>query len=442
MTQGEKGDGMEYAVIAEIMSKDGKKVSRYRAININTYEVKDITRGELEELDSDENAHIRNIEIEHFEPGNFFRLEYKHRRGIPRFMQRADGEMELINSDKTPLFVLQEASVCFACAALVICDCYGKVTVIDKSELNALRKSNSYVVWNSKSNSTEIMILGRPEDKVWWNTNNREAKEYLDRCKLLGLQAVAFTSCMTSKEMIAVGRIGGGEWEGELVIPDFITKIACDSFRRQSSLSKLVMGRNVRVIDDHAFWMSIKIELYLNEGLEEIGYAAFEGSVITNRLVIPSTVRRIEFTAFRVCGMPEIEIKRGALADEDSKHAFDWLRYIVKGRDRDCRKLILAEDVAVRIIKYFCMNLKDIQYHIETPLDTGDEYFKLEDQSMEEIFDRQNVNGRNLLTWAREVYEKHKNQSALQVSYGEAEEFIYYLLRHGRYGVGAVEIIH
>ena len=100
------------------------------------------------------------------------------------------------------------------------------------------------------------------------------------------------------------------------VIPDGVEVVARDAFsiilpKGNETLSLDIPG-SVKVINENAFsncdWLSA---VKLNEGLEEIGHWAFNGTSIES-IVIPATVKKIEPSAF--CNtklLKTIKVKRG-----------------------------------------------------------------------------------------------------------------------------------
>ena len=100
------------------------------------------------------------------------------------------------------------------------------------------------------------------------------------------------------------------------VIPDGVEVIARDAFSiilpKGNETFSLDIPGSVKVINENAFsncdWLSA---LTLNEGLEEIGHWAFNGTSIES-IVIPATVKKIEPSAF--CNtklLKSIKVKRG-----------------------------------------------------------------------------------------------------------------------------------
>ncbi len=87
----------------------------------------------------------------------------------------------------------------------------------------------------------------------------------------------------------------------ERVFPNGVTSVTFQdpfetlgtcTFRENTELKKVVFPSSLRVISSHAIWWSGLEEIYLPEGVEEIGAAAFEGNNLTS-LKIPNSVKNI-----------------------------------------------------------------------------------------------------------------------------------------------------
>ena len=90
---------------------------------------------------------------------------------------------------------------------------------------------------------------------------------------------------------------------GNLVIGDNVTDIGHYAFYNCDGFSgKLVLGDNVKIIEDYAFGGDFTGELSIPDTVTHIGRGAFEGfSEFTGSLIIPDSVVEIGWEAFRNC---------------------------------------------------------------------------------------------------------------------------------------------
>ena len=129
--------------------------------------------------------------------------------------------------------------------------------------------------------------------------------EYIDGCKVVGLSLGLFE----------------GKKFNNVTLPSTLTNID-EAFMAVEIRGKLSL--NSPVISANAFWMSIiASELVFPECLVRIGYASFTGSTFTGKLVIPKNVRIIDEGAFmKCCGLTSIEFAPGSKLESIGQYAF------------------------------------------------------------------------------------------------------------------------
>jgi len=129
--------------------------------------------------------------------------------------------------------------------------------------------------------------------------------EYIDDCRVVGVTKGLFE----------------GRKFNNVTLPISLTNME-DAFMTTEIQGKLIL--NSPVISANAFWMSIiASELVLPECLVSIGFAAFFGSTFTGKLVIPKNVRIIEEGAFmKCCGLTSIEFAVGSKLQSIAQYAF------------------------------------------------------------------------------------------------------------------------
>ena len=87
-------------------------------------------------------------------------------------------------------------------------------------------------------------------------------------------------------------------------LPEGLTTIGPDAFSGCTALKEISIPKTVVTIDTEAFYLCVPERITFAEGsrLETIGYCAFGGAKITE-LTLPSSVRRLESSAFSGCGL-------------------------------------------------------------------------------------------------------------------------------------------
>lgn len=96
----------------------------------------------------------------------------------------------------------------------------------------------------------------------------------------------------------------GCDMLGSIELPEGLTTIGPDAFSGCTALKEISIPKTVVAIDTEAFYLCVPERITFAEGsrLETIGYCAFAGAKITE-LTLPSTVRRLEGSAFAGCDL-------------------------------------------------------------------------------------------------------------------------------------------
>ena len=106
-----------------------------------------------------------------------------------------------------------------------------------------------------------------------------------------------------------------------ITFPDSLTKIDHDSFRWCYSLERIEIPEAVTIIEGMAFYQcydevtgkGLK-EVILPDNLKRIGYRAFEGDVLLEKMVIPGAVSIIDEYAFLDCPNLTLYVRAGTTA--------------------------------------------------------------------------------------------------------------------------------
>lgn len=126
---------------------------------------------------------------------------------------------------------------------------------------------------------------------------------------------VAFGEAWTE---IPMGFLGGKKKLQKVTLPETIGKIGTQAFHYCDVLSEINFPGSLKEIGIEAFKSCPMLsDIQLNEGLEIICFSAFERCAGPERLVIPSTVTKVDYSAFAEnSNIKEIEILPSAFSPE------------------------------------------------------------------------------------------------------------------------------
>ena len=129
--------------------------------------------------------------------------------------------------------------------------------------------------------------------------------EYIDDCRVVAIKCGLFENKKFN----------------DIILPASLIQME-NVFMTTEITGKLIL--NAPIISPSAFWMStISSELILPECLTHIGEFAFFGSSLIGKLVIPKNVLLIDEGAFaKCCGITSIEFAIGSKIRKISKYAF------------------------------------------------------------------------------------------------------------------------
>lgn len=90
--------------------------------------------------------------------------------------------------------------------------------------------------------------------------------------------------------------------KGELTIPNEIESISAGALHSLKYITKIVCGKNLKVIGNNAFSKSNMLEeVFFNEGLQYINYGAFMNDSKLKYVIFPTTLKYIGMYAFFGC---------------------------------------------------------------------------------------------------------------------------------------------
>lgn len=309
---------------------------------------------------------------------------------------------------------------------LKICNGRGEVGIVSKYGLNEYYAQNRLDIVNT---GDEILP---PRSNLFRYVHNEAAGEYRKRCRAIGLPEMLFVDSVEyAGEPILVGYVDNAMATRDLVVPDFVVQIGEDTFRAMPWIERIKIGAGVKIIGHNAFTNCGDVEVYLNEGLERISFLGFSDCAITNTLVIPSTVKTIMYSAFEFGYVDSIQVKSVDMLED--RKSLEWIRCLGKdGLGRACRFMEIREELAVKILRFYCLHIHKIPYSSYSggkPIKRGIE---------EEV-----ENGADIVKMLLRIGHRHKDPNCkyLKVPYSEAEKAIWYLVNHGKYGVEKIKIV-
>lgn len=415
-------------VIAKII--EGNQHVGYRLIDMNSREVMDYERQEIARMCMGKAYEIVNLEYD--EERNKLSLANMPVREwdikFPEIKRTGGRYAEPDEHSLKAMFILGKGE------KYLTCNCLGETYVFEKLEPVIM---SGVVFWNVKVETTPLGAIDIWDEDEQLYLHNKEAKEYIRRNKLLGLPVLNMVDLVEGGVVVT----GCGEVQpgGTITIPDCVREIKAFAFTQLNSATTVILGKNVRVIGERAFWAIPGLRIQLNDKLEKLCKGAFHECRIVGKLEIPASVKEIE-QAFSSACIEEIEVHGDGLLETPS--GMHWLMHIPNVSARNifepmslsCKRLTITEKLAVKIIRYFCNNLKNIVYYDSNTLYSfleGD-MIKYDDGScMGSIAELENIG----------ELHRDKRVTRLKIDKSRAEKDIQYMLSGYRYGIEEVKII-
>ena len=152
---------------------------------------------------------------------------------------------------------------------------------------------------------------------------------------------------------VIVGYVKDYEFGSELVVPEGVEEIRASAFEdfKNNSLS-LILPSSLREIDWNAFYAAVLKDITIKEGIEEIGHRAFYNSVVKT-INLPDTVKSIGSEAFASSQIANINIKN---VENIGECAFEY---------SDLEEITVPNSVKSMGISVFhnCNKLKTVNYY-------------------------------------------------------------------------------
>lgn len=224
-------------------------------------------------------------------------------------------------------------SILLAVLLLALCGCGGKDGAEETSDVASDDVTSEYVspvtdfeyevnddgitvtkyIGESEEIAIPATIDGKPVTKIGKNFSMLKpitSVQMPDTVHTIG--DYAFDLCYSlervqlSAGLLTIGEFAfrGCDMLGSIELPEGLTAIGPDAFGGCTGLKEIVIPKNVVTIDTEAFYLCTpeRITFAEDSRLETIGYCAFAGAKITE-LTLPSSVRRLEASAFSGCNL-------------------------------------------------------------------------------------------------------------------------------------------
>lgn len=106
---------------------------------------------------------------------------------------------------------------------------------------------------------------------------------------------------------------GQADENGVYTVPDEVTIIGEGAFSNDTTIKKVIIGKNVKQIAEGAFYGNSNIEeIIIADGVEIIGGGAFVGCTSLKEIIIPNSVRELGPYAFYYCtSLENVKISSG-----------------------------------------------------------------------------------------------------------------------------------
>ena len=168
--------------------------------------------------------------------------------------------------------------------------------------------------------------------KCWYESRDYEFKLYYNHAEITKYKG-------TDKNVVIPDRIFGkkvtviksafkrNDGIESVELPKYLEMVGGFAFNECKNLETVYFGENTKKVRAFAFEDCIKLKnVYLNEGLEEMEYDAFGGTEQLEKIVIPSSVKKINRLVFKDSGLKEVIFEgENARIEERTFENTPWL---------------------------------------------------------------------------------------------------------------------
>lgn len=348
---------MAKIVIAKLMDKS--ELVGYRTIDNQNNVVQDYRTDELKAVMKADVAQVGNAELNALGKVEIKEATVGADAEFPELRKDRNGEYTVMNKGcKNYIFALAFSTATVKklefSGVVKACNCKGEVGLMANITVEELVDKKKITLYGSKEDGSFSDWVHDSFGKGQWSSiAHEDARSYMRRSQALKspfLQCV--NSCENPEVVMAVG-VSEPPAQGLLIIPEWVGYIGPYALASVKGLSKIVFGENIVKLYEGALEWLVGLQIKLNDGLEEIGEYVFRGSTFSEKLEIPSSVKKISKTAFKWCTIRDISIQPGALEESDA--GMGWL---TDNSGDDTTQphnvtLTIKEELAARLLRYY-----------------------------------------------------------------------------------------
>lgn len=427
---------MGVTITAEIY-KDGELYG-YRMIDNYDCRVRDISKEAVMQGMIERRLPVSNATVN--KGRDSILLSYNHvETDFPKLLMDADGNMteapitidgkeayRYKAHEMQRYFVLTKYKIPNGTTIFKVCNPRGEVKLLSEEDRKKIFLRQLLIIVNKVKGATNVRWEGRVRGDC---IACEEARKNWEYNKMLGITPMIYSDSFDYKGTVNLVECGES-YHGNVAIPDWVSYIGEKAFKGNKGIDGIKLGAGVKGIGPRAFESLGDVRIELNKGLEYIREFAFSYSYM-RELVIPSTVMTIANLAFNESYVDRVVISQGAL--HEAMQGMSWIRHSFKAGI--AKELVMTEDVAAKILRFFGTHLSYIPYTTLTTSETLKEGLE-KDYGYQLVCDIREV-GENL----DEIKAMGGNKDKLNIPFNGAEELIRLLIKHRTYDVGSVKIL-
>lgn len=325
----------------------------YRLIDATTHEVSDISEAELIKKLSEKQITVANLTFLDCYGVIAVQAKYSSEEvGFPLIAIDVFGEHLENENGKDRRFILNCCPILDG-QLLTLCNCFGAdIRVVFGNQIADIKRAAKSLFILNKIGGEDLGAVMCTDITKY--LRNKEVAEYITRSKLIGLTPMYLCDTLDSDGAYLIK--ASKDYSGTVEIPDFIEEIGTYAFANVPRIKRIKLGKGVKVIHTGAFW-DVRLEQFeLNEGLQEIRYAALRGAKIDGDLVIPKSIQSVNTSAFNMLECQDFVLQsawmRGGCRPGGD---MSWTEYL----PQRMRNLVITKEVVGRILNFYMRSEPD-----------------------------------------------------------------------------------